>query len=113
MRKLVSDYRAKYPGEALDGGVSAGYPAAAIVGEALKKACEAGDLSREGVLTVHRARGAWDGGYGTEMDFSVVDKPATRATYIVKPDKEAVGGAVIYREAAVSDLAGEYTVPVG
>ncbi|MEV0968443.1 ABC transporter substrate-binding protein [Microtetraspora glauca] len=113
MRKLVSEYQAKYPGEALDSGVSAGYPAAAIVGEALKKACEAKDLTREGILTAHRARGAWDGGYGTTMDFSLIDRPATRATYIVKPDKEAVGGAVIYKEAAVSGLAEEYPVPVG
>ncbi|MCC5575494.1 ABC transporter substrate-binding protein [Microtetraspora sp. AC03309] len=113
MRKLVSEYQAKYPGEALDSGVSAGYPAAAIVGEALKKACEAKDLTREGILTAHRARGTWDGGYGTTMDFSLIDRPATRATYIVKPDKEAVGGAVIYKEAAVSGLAEEYPVPVG
>lgn len=41
------------------------------------------------------------------------DKPASRASFIVKPDMDALGGAVIFKEAAVSDLAKDYPVPIG
>ncbi|WP_424533970.1 hypothetical protein ACOZ38_27085 [Sphaerisporangium viridialbum] len=84
-----------------------------IVGDALKKACEAKDLSREGIVRAHRSQPSWEGGFGTPMDFSHVDQPASRASYVVKPDRSAVGGTVILREAAVSGLAKDYQVPVG
>ncbi|MFI6814169.1 ABC transporter substrate-binding protein [Nonomuraea sp. NPDC050328] len=111
-QKLITDYQAKYAGQPLDSGVAAGWTAAMIVGDALKKACEAKDLSREGILAAHRSQKAWEGGLGgTPMDFSVYDKPASRASYVVKPDKDAVGGATIFKEAAESDLAKGYAVP--
>ncbi|GAA0392334.1 hypothetical protein GCM10009530_49540 [Microbispora corallina] len=47
------------------------------------------------------------------MDFTAVDKPSSRASYVVKPDKTALGGSVIFRPAAVSGLAEGYPVPVG
>ncbi|MGV9774259.1 hypothetical protein [Streptosporangium sp. NPDC003464] len=47
------------------------------------------------------------------MDFTMFDRPAARASFVVKPDKTALGGAVVLKEAAVSDLARDYTVPVG
>ncbi|WP_084960305.1 ABC transporter substrate-binding protein [Thermoactinospora rubra] len=110
--KLIADYQAKYAGQPLDSGVSAGWTAALIVGDALKKACEAKDLSREGIIAAHRSQKAWEAGLGgSPMDFSVYDRPASRASYVVKPDKDAVGGAKIHKEAAVSDLAKDYTVP--
>ncbi|GAA3597650.1 ABC transporter substrate-binding protein [Nonomuraea rosea] len=111
-QKLITDYQAKYSGQPLDSGVAAGWTAAIIVGDALRKACEAKDLSREGIIAAHRAQKAWEAGLGgTPMDFSVYDQPASRSSYIVKPDKKAVGGATIFKEAAVSDLAKEYSVP--
>ncbi|MFC4530487.1 ABC transporter substrate-binding protein [Sphaerisporangium dianthi] len=113
IQKLVSDYQAKYPGQPVDSGVGAGYGAAMIVGDALKKACESKDLSREGIVKAHRSQPSWEGGFGQPMDFSRIDQPASRASYVVKPDKTAVGGSVIVKEAAVSDLAKDYQVPVG
>ncbi|MCG5212528.1 ABC transporter substrate-binding protein [Streptosporangium soli] len=113
IKKLAADYAAKYAGQTIDSGVSAGYSAAVIVGEALEKACEAKDLSRDGIVNAHRGRSAWDGGFGTPMDFTVFDEPSSRASYVLKPDKKALGGMVILKEAAVSDLAKSYTVPVG
>ncbi|NUP76688.1 MAG: ABC transporter substrate-binding protein [Nonomuraea sp.] len=110
--KLIADYQAKYAGQPLDSGVAAGWTAAIIVGDALRKACEAKDLSRAGIVAAHRAQKSWEAGLGgTPMDFSVFDRPASRASYVVKPDKKAVGGAVILKEAAVSELAEKYTVP--
>ncbi|NUT40481.1 MAG: ABC transporter substrate-binding protein [Thermoactinospora sp.] len=111
-QKLITDYQAKYAGQTLDSGVAAGWTAAIIVGDALRKACEAKDLSREGIIAAHRGQKAWEAGLGGEpQDFSAFDRPASRASYVVKPDKQAVGGAVILKEAAVSDLAKEYSVP--
>ncbi|GGO02259.1 lipoprotein [Microbispora rosea subsp. aerata] len=113
MQKLVADYQAKYPGETLDSGVPTGWSAAMIVDEAMKKACEAKDLTREGVLKAHRSQSSFGGDLGTPMDFTFFDKPASRSSYVLKPDKAALGGSVIYKEAEVSELAKDYPVPVG
>ncbi|GAA3032695.1 ABC transporter substrate-binding protein [Streptosporangium longisporum] len=113
MKKLAADYAAKYPDTAIDSGVAAGYSSAAIVVDALRKACENKDLSRAGVVAAHRSQAAWGAEFGTEMDFTSFDKPASLLSYVVKPDKEALGGAKIFKEAATSDLAKEYQVPVG
>ncbi|MEW9550459.1 ABC transporter substrate-binding protein [Nonomuraea sp. NPDC050783] len=111
-QKLIADYQAKYPGQPLDSGVAAGWTAAVIVGDALRKACENKDLSRAGIIAAHRSQKAWEAGLGgTPMDFSVYDRPASRSSYIVKPDKEAIGGAKVVKPAAVSELAEGYTVP--
>ncbi|NUR39367.1 MAG: ABC transporter substrate-binding protein, partial [Streptomyces sp.] len=45
-KKLVADYRAAYPKDALDNGIVAGWTAASAFGEALKKACKNKDLTR-------------------------------------------------------------------
>ncbi|WP_248958995.1 ABC transporter substrate-binding protein [Sphaerisporangium perillae] len=113
IQKLVTDYQTKYPGQAVDSGVGAGYAAALIVGDALRRACQDKDLSRQGIVDAHRSQSAWEGGFGQPMDFSRIDQPSSRASYVVKPDKSAVGGTVILKEAASSALAKEYHVPVG
>ncbi|GIH45901.1 amino acid/amide ABC transporter substrate-binding protein, HAAT family [Microbispora rosea] len=113
MQRLVADYQAKYPGETLDSGVPTGWSAAMIVDEAMKKACEAKDLTRDGVLNAHRSQSGFGGDFGTPMDFTFFDKPATRSSYVLKPDKAALGGAVVFKEAEVSGLAKDYPVPVG
>ncbi|MBB2912974.1 ABC-type branched-subunit amino acid transport system substrate-binding protein [Streptosporangium becharense] len=113
MKKLAADYAAKYPDTPIDSGVSSGYAAAAIVVDALKKACEGKDLTRAGVVGAHRSQSAWGEQFGTTMDFTRFDKPASLLSYVAKPDKAALGGAVIFKEAAASDLAKEYQVPVG
>ena len=48
---------------------------------------------------------------GAPQDFSKWDRPASRASYIVKPDAKAVGGTRMVRDAAESDLAKGYTAP--
>ncbi|MER6830191.1 ABC transporter substrate-binding protein [Streptosporangium sp. NPDC000563] len=113
LKKLAADYTAKYPDTAIDSGVPAGYSAAAIVVDALKKACEGKDLTRAAVVAAHRGQSAWGEEFGTIMDFTTFDRPASLLSYVAKPDKAALGGAVVFEEAATSDLAREYRVPVG
>ncbi|MBG0829652.1 ABC transporter substrate-binding protein [Planomonospora sp. ID67723] len=113
IKKLGDDYKAKYPDAAVDSGVSAGYTAAGIVVDALKKACESKDLTRAGVVTAHRSQSTWGEQYGGTMDFTAFDKPASLRSYVVKPDKDALGGASIVKEPFSSDLVKEYQVPAG
>ncbi|XRQ03399.1 ABC transporter substrate-binding protein [Actinomadura welshii] len=113
IKKLAGDYEKKYPGQALDNAVVNGYTSAVIFGDALAKACQAKDLTREGLIKAHRSTTAYDDGYGTPMDFSKVNEPGTRKTYILRTDEKAAGGLVIERQAAASEIAEAYEVPAG
>jgi ABC-type branched-subunit amino acid transport system substrate-binding protein len=113
IKKLADDYGKKYPGQPRDSAVVNGYTGAVIFADALKKACEAKDLTREGLITAHRSTTAHDGGYGTPMDFSKVDEPGTRKTYILRTDAKALGGMVVERDAQESEAAETYKVPAG
>lgn len=113
IKKLREDYKKKYPGEPLDNAVVNGYTSAVVFGDALTKACEAKDLTREGLIKAHRSTTAYDDGYGTPMDFSKVDEPGTRKTYILRTDEKAEGGLVVEREATASKIAEAYEVPAG
>jgi hypothetical protein len=47
------------------------------------------------------------------MDFSKVDEPGTRKTYILRTDAKALGGLVVERDAQESEIAETYKVPSG
>ncbi|WP_106397894.1 ABC transporter substrate-binding protein [Actinocorallia populi] len=113
MKKLATDYKAKYPDAVLDNGVMAGYTTAAITGDALKLACGKKDLTREGIISAHRSQNAWDGGFGSKMDFTDVGQPPSRETYILQPDKDSLGGLKTVREASVSENAQKYEIKLG
>ncbi len=99
VKRMVASYRKKYPDSPVDSGVLSGYNAAQLMGADLEKACEAGGLTREDVVTAHRSQKNADTGLGTAQDFSDVDRPASVETYVLKPDAEAVGGVVNAEEA--------------
>ncbi|GAA0591949.1 ABC transporter substrate-binding protein [Actinomadura livida] len=113
IKQLAADYEEKYPGQPLDNAVVNGYTSAVIFGDALTKACQAKDLTREGLIKAHRSTTAYDDGYGTPMDFSKVNEPGTRKTYILRADAKATGGLVVERDATASKIAEAYQVPAG
>ncbi|GAA2725749.1 ABC transporter substrate-binding protein [Actinocorallia aurantiaca] len=113
MKKLATDYKAKYPDATLDNGVMAGFTTAAITGDALKLACEKKDLTRDGIISAHRSQNAWDGGFGSKMDFTDVSQPPSRDTNILQPDKDSLGGLKTIQEASASDNAKKYEIKVG
>ncbi|AVH55491.1 MULTISPECIES: ABC transporter substrate-binding protein [Streptomyces] len=108
-KKLVEDYQAAYPKDSLDNGVVAGWTAVSAFGEALKKACEAKDLTREGVDKALLTIDAFDVGFGITQDFSDPKAPSSKQSVILQPDKNAVGGMKVVREAAASSAAEGYT----
>lgn len=108
-KKLVADYKAAYPKDSLDNGVVAGWTAADAFGEALKKACAAKDLTREGVDKALLTIDAFDPGFGVTQDFSDPKAASSKQSVILRPDKDAVGGMTVVREAETSSVAEGYT----
>ncbi|WP_415953669.1 ABC transporter substrate-binding protein [Streptomyces sp. KLOTTS4A1] len=102
--KLAADYAAAYPDDSLDNGVVAGWTAATTMGEALKKACEAKDLTREGVDKALLSIKNWDAGFGTH-DFTDPNAPSSLDSVIIKPDKSAKGGSSVVRAPETSEAA--------
>ncbi|WTW97270.1 ABC transporter substrate-binding protein [Streptomycetaceae bacterium NBC_01309] len=111
LTKLVADYTAEYPGQPIDQGVLSGFSTAAIFGEALKGACQAGDLTPAGVVAAHRKNVALDLGYGAKLDFSSPDKPPSYQTYILKVDKTKASGLTTVEQAFEAPEAKTYTLP--
>ncbi|MGW6059711.1 ABC transporter substrate-binding protein [Streptomyces sp. NPDC055189] len=108
-KKLVSDYKAAYPKDSLDNGVTAGWTAASIFGEALKKACESKDLTREGVDKALLTISDYDTGFGVSQDFSDPKAPSSKESVILRPDKSATGGMKVVREPGAADAVEGYT----
>ncbi|MFD5519164.1 ABC transporter substrate-binding protein [Streptomyces sp. NPDC127066] len=108
-KKLVADYKAAYPKDSLDNGVVAGWTAASAFGEALKKACAAKDLTREGVDKALLTIDALDTGFGIPQDFTDPKSASSKESVILQPDKNAVGGMKVVREAEASSVAQGYT----
>ncbi|MFE2303906.1 ABC transporter substrate-binding protein [Streptomyces sp. NPDC059445] len=108
-KKLVADYRAAYPKDSLDNGVVAGWTAASAFGEALKKACAAKDLTREGVDKALLTIKGFDPGFGIPQDFTDPKAASSKESVILQPDKNAVGGMKVVREAEASSVAQGYT----
>jgi ABC-type branched-subunit amino acid transport system substrate-binding protein len=108
VRTMVTSYQKKYPGSPVDSGVLSGYNAAKLLGDDLKKACAAGSLARADVVKAHRSQTNADTGLGTPQDFSDVNRPASLATYVLKPDAKAVGALVGVEDAHRAPGAEEY-----
>ncbi|MEV5608761.1 ABC transporter substrate-binding protein [Streptomyces sp. NPDC052225] len=112
-KKLVSDYKKAYPKDSLDNGVVAGWTAASVFGEALKKACESKDLTREGVDKALLTLSTFDNGFGVDQNFSDPKAPSSHESVILQPDKSAVGGTKVVREASEAPEAKAYTSSAG
>ncbi|WP_055563312.1 ABC transporter substrate-binding protein [Streptomyces atriruber] len=108
-KKLVADYKKAHPEDSLDNGVVAGWTAASVFGEALKKACEDKDLTREGVGKALLTIDDFDAGFGVPQDFTDPKAPSSRESVILQPDKKATGGMKVVRQPSAADAAKAYT----
>ncbi|WP_329041753.1 ABC transporter substrate-binding protein [Streptomyces sp. NBC_00178] len=107
--KLAAAYGAAYPKDGLDNGVIAGYNAATVFGEALKKACASKDLTREGVDKALLTIKDFGADFGISHDFTDPSAPSTRETVVMKPDAKTPGGLKVVRPAEVSAAAESFT----
>ncbi|MCX4820342.1 ABC transporter substrate-binding protein [Streptomyces sp. NBC_01142] len=103
--KLAKEYTAAYPKDGLDNGVVAGYTAANVYGEVLRKACADKDLTRAGIDKALLTLTAYDSGFGITHDFSDPAAPSTRQSLILKPDTKVPGGLKVVRPATVAKAA--------
>lgn len=112
MQKLAKDYKAKYPKDPLDPGVVSGWNAISVLGEDLKAACKAKDLTREGIAAAHRKQSKLTV-LGVPLNFSDRTKPATYQSFIHKPAKTATGGLANVEPAHEVPATRTYTLPKG
>lgn len=106
--KLAKEYKAAYPKDGLDNGVVAGYTAASVYGEVLKKACADKDLTRAGIDKALLTLTSYDSGFGITHDFSDPAAPSTRQSLIMKPDSKVPGGLKVVQPATVAKAAESY-----
>lgn len=104
-------YDAKYK-EAPLASVTWSYAASASYTAVLEKACENGDLSREGVLAAFPEVSDVDTeGIMPPLDFSDPNVPPTRDVVIARPDAAEPGGLTLVREFEASEIAQSYQIP--
>lgn len=108
LRKLVAAYKAKYPSEQQSTTVELGAYSADILVGALKAACTAKDLSREGITAGLRTLTAFNDGIIGPDDFSDPAKATDRRTSILQPAAGVPGGLRTLQDVAVSPLVDEY-----
>ncbi|MBO0511233.1 ABC transporter substrate-binding protein [Streptomyces beijiangensis] len=107
--KLAKEYTAAYPKDGLDNGVVAGWSAATVYGEALKKACAAKDLTRAGIDKALLTITSYDNGFGIKHDLSDPKAPSTRESVIMKPDLTVPGGLKVVQAASAAKAAEDFT----
>ncbi|WP_340558567.1 ABC transporter substrate-binding protein [Streptomyces sp. GSL17-111] len=108
VRQMVADYQEAYPGDLVDSGVLSGFNAAVLMGESLKAACDAKDLTREGLVEAHRSRDQVDVGLGSPQDFSDPGSPSSKQSYIIRPAQDSVGGTAPVEDATQPPGVEEY-----
>ncbi|WP_369211788.1 ABC transporter substrate-binding protein [Streptomyces flavofungini] len=108
-KKLVADYKKAHPKDSLDNGVVAGWSAASVFGEALKKACADKDLTRAGVDKALLTLNDFDAGFGVPQDFTDPRTPSSSQSVILRPDEKATGGMRVVRQPEAAKEAEGYT----
>ena len=111
--KVLAAFKAKYPGKPSNAGVTYGYGVAKIYEQTLKAACDAKDLSREGLEKAFRTLKNVDtDGIIAPLDYSEKGAIPARETYVVRPSKATIDidGLKIEKELFESDIAKDYTL---
>lgn len=94
-KKLQDDFAAAYPdAEPTQVGSTLGYVQAKVTLEALREACDAKDLTRQGVLDAFKGMSGLDTGglIAGPLDNRSAGQPPTRTVYISRPDTGVPGG---------------------
>ena len=108
--KVRQQYEAEYPSGIKAFSLNFGYGQAELMGEALKRACASGDLTRAGLHTAIQSIKQFDtGGLVSTLDYSTPGAIPSRETYIAGASTSDAGGLKTEQKLFVSDLAKGYT----
>ncbi|MEV0575012.1 ABC transporter substrate-binding protein [Streptomyces sp. NPDC050392] len=113
VKKLVDDYTKAYPKDPVNQAAQAGNGAGALLVGTLKAACEAKDLSRDGISKALRGLTAYSDGFHEPQDFSDPAKASSTKTYIVQPAAGLPGGLKQIQGAAEDPALAEYLAAHG
>ncbi|WP_309113458.1 ABC transporter substrate-binding protein [Saccharothrix sp.] len=104
-RAVAEKFERKYPGLQPTGSVDHGYAIGIAFAAVLQKACDARDLSRDGVLRAFQDTNSVDTDSLTgPLRFSLVGRPSSTQSYIAKPDPKAPGGLAVLANLFESEL---------
>lgn len=112
-KEIIAAYNKAKPDAEESDGLVLGWTNAQVYTDILKKACADKDLTREGVMKAVRESSAVEsGGMFPTLDYSEPGAPATRASFISRPDPSLVGGLkLVTKKPFTSDLAKSYPMP--
>lgn len=106
-------FKAKYPNDVPNGGVTWGWGGAAAYSAVLQKACDNKDLTRDGIQKAFRQTTSIDTqGILPTLDYSKPGDPATREALVAKADSGAEGGLTVVQPLMASDIADSYVAPM-
>lgn len=111
--KIIQEaFAEKYPNEEPGYGVPAGYLEALVWEAILTKACENGDMTREGLLEARLSLDDVDAkGLSDNMDLTDPGQPPVRSAYILEIDAAVPGGEKIVDGPFISEDAETYKTP--
>jgi hypothetical protein len=110
VKRVVTEFEASYPDVAKGFPVNFGYAQAALWVEALERACESGDMTRDGVHAAFGTITEFDtGGLVGVLDYSEPGAIPARESYIAKADPAVAGGLTVVEPDFASEIALSYT----
>ena len=115
-KDVLAKFKAKYPGQPSNAGVTYGYGVAKIYEKTLKAACDKKDLSRAGIESAFRTLSHVEtDGIIAPLDYSKPGEIPARQTYVVRPSMATleIDGLKIEKDLFESDIARGYTTPQG
>lgn len=111
VKKVLAAFKAKYPSAKPNAGVAYGYGVAKIYEQTLKAACDAKDLSREGIETAfHTLKSVDTEGIIAPLDYSKQGEIPARQTLIARASKAnlAIDGLKVEKDLFESDTSKGY-----
>ena len=104
-REVAAAFNKYYPNDKPAIYVDHGYTVAKVFLSVIEKACESGDLSRDGVLDAfHNINGLDTQGLTSALHYSLVGRPSATQSYITKVDSKVPGGLTTVEELFESEL---------
>lgn len=111
VKALAAKYKAKYT-ETPTFGPLVGYTFGETWGQILTTACDAGDLTRQGILNARAKTTVDTGGLAPGvLDFTNLGSPSTRAVWIMKPAKVEGGLELVEKQPYTAPEAASYKTP--